>query len=213
MREDLEQQEQLDAIKGFWNENKRWIVPLIGLLVIVAASFNGWNWWQNRQANQATDALVAMESALTEQNIEKARVAYKALASDYGASTQAALGGLQFAKALSSAGEIAEARGVLEQVATKSADEFSWIAKIRLAGVLLDENNAKAALDALSGKPPKEFAGLVNDRKGDVHAALGNKEEARSAWKAAADELAPQSPSRELVLRKLQTIDSFGGAK
>jgi predicted negative regulator of RcsB-dependent stress response len=213
MREDLEQQEQLDAIKGFWNENKRWIVPFISLLIIAAASFNGWNWWQNRQASQATDALVAMESALTEQNIEKARVAYKALAADYGASTQAALGGLQFAKALSSAGEIAEARGVLEQVVKKSADEFSWIAKIRLAGVLLDENNAKAALDALSGKPPKEFAGLVNDRKGDAHAALGNKEEARSAWKTAADELAPQSPSRELVLRKLQTIDSFGGAK
>jgi len=44
MREDLEQQEQLDAIKGFWSENKRWIVPLISLLLIAAAAFNGWNW-------------------------------------------------------------------------------------------------------------------------------------------------------------------------
>lgn len=213
MREDLEQQEQLDAIKGFWSENKRWIVPLITLALLAAAAFNGWNWWQNRQANQATNALVAMESALTEQNMDKARVAYKALAADYGSSTQAALGGLQFAKALASAGELAESRGVLEQVAKKAVDEFAWIAKIRLAGILLDENNAKAALDALSGKPPKEFAGLVNDRKGDVHAALGNKEDARAAWKTASEELGPQSPSRELVLRKLQTIDSFGGTK
>jgi predicted negative regulator of RcsB-dependent stress response len=213
MREDLEQQEQFDAIKGFWAENKRWIVPLISLVLIAAAAFNGWNWWQNRQANQATDALVAMESALTEQNLDKARAAYKALSADYGASTQAALGGLQFAKALASAGELAEARGVLAHVAKKATDEFAWIAKIRLAGVLLDENNAKAALEALSGKPPKEFSGLVNDRKGDAHAAIGSKEEARAAWKAASEELPAQSPSRELALRKLQTIDSFGGTK
>jgi predicted negative regulator of RcsB-dependent stress response len=53
----------------------------------------------------------------------------------------------------------------------------------------------------------------VNDRRGDVHVALGNKEEARSAWKLAAEGFSAQSPSRELVLRKLQTMDSFTGAK
>ena len=30
---------------------------------------------------------------------------------------------------------------------------------------------------------------------------------------SSADELGPQSPSRELVLRKLPTVDSFGGSK
>ena len=213
MREDLEQQEQLDAIKGFWSENKKWIVPLIALALIGATSFNGWNWWQNRQAVNASEALTAMEAALAEQSLDKARAAYKALASDYRSSTQAALGGLQMAKALAVAGELAEARTVLQQVVDHSAPEFAWMARIRLAGVMLDENNAKAALDALGGKPPKEFAALVEDRKGDAHAALGNKEEARSAWKAAADGLPAASPSRELIMRKLQTLDAFGGAK
>ncbi len=213
MREDLEQQEQLDAIKGFWQDNKKWIVPLVAAGLLAAAGLNGWSAWQNRQANQATDALVAMEGALAEQNLDKARVAYKALVDDYGRSTQAAIGGLELAKVYSGHGQLAEARGVLEVVAKHPADEFAWIAKIRLAGVMLDENNAKGALDVLSGSPPKEFSGLVNDRKGDVHAALGNKEEARTAWKRAADELGPQSPSRELALRKLQTIDSFGSVK
>jgi predicted negative regulator of RcsB-dependent stress response len=68
-------------------------------------------------------------------------------------------------------------------------------------------------LDTLSGKPPKEFAALVEDRKGDAHAALGNKEDARSAWKTAADGLPAASPSRELIMRKLQTLDAFGSAK
>ena len=213
MREDLEQQEQLDAIKGFWSDNKKWLVPLVALLLIAASSFNGWNWWQNRQAVKASEALTAMEGALGEQSLEKARAAYKALASDFRSSTQAALGGLQMAKALAVAGELAEARTVLQQVVDHSAPEFAWMARIRLAGVMLDENNAKAALDALGGKPPKELAALVEDRKGDAHAALGNKEEARSAWKAAADGLPAASPSRGLIMRKLQTLDAFGSAK
>jgi predicted negative regulator of RcsB-dependent stress response len=65
----------------------------------------------------------------------------------------------------------------------------------------------------LEGTPPKEFLPIVNDRRGDVHVALGNKKEARSAWKLAAEGFSAQSPSRELVLRKLQTMDSFTGAK
>ncbi len=213
MREDLEQQEQLDAIKGFWSENKKWIVPLIVLALIGATSFNGWNWWQNRQAVNASEALTAMEAALAEQSLDKARAAYKALAADYRSSTQAAIGGLQMAKAFAVAGELAEARQALQQVIDHGATEFAWMARIRLAGVLLDENNAKGALDVLNGKAPKEFDALVNDRKGDVHAALGNKEEARSAWKSAADGLPAGSPSRELILRKLQTLDAFGAAK
>ena len=79
--------------------------------------------------------------------------------------------------------------------------------------MLLDENNPQSALEALSGKPPKEFAPLVNDRRGDVYAALGKNDDARAAWKSAADELPAQSPSKEIVLRKLQTIDSFKGAQ
>lgn len=213
MREDLEQQEQLAAIKGFWSDNKNWILPLLVLALLSATAFNGWNYWQNRQAVNAAQALTAMEGALAEQSLEKARAAYKALASDYGGSTQAALGGLQMAKALVAAGELAEARTVLVQVADKAAEEFAWMARIRMAGVMLDENNAKGALEALNGKPPKAFVALVDDRKGDAHAALGNKEEARSAWKAAAEGLPAQSPSRELILRKLQTIDSFGSTK
>ncbi len=213
MREDLEQQEQLAAIKGFWADNKKWILPLIVVLAVGSASFNGWTWWKERQAVQASEALFAMEGALSQQDLDKAQVAYRALTEGFGGSAQAALGGLQIAKAYVATGDLAKARETLSRVADKAPQEFAWVAKVRLAGVLLDENNAKAALDVLAGKPPKAFEPLVNDRKGDVYAALGQTQEARNAWKLAAEGLGPQSPSKEIVLRKLQTIDSFKGAK
>lgn len=210
MREDLEQQEQLDAIKGFWADNKKWIVPLALALAIAAAGFNGWNWWQQRQSYAATDALAAMESALSEQRLDKAKAAYKVLADDYGSSAQAAMAGLEIARALAASGELASAREALQKVVAKSSDEFAWMARIRAAGIMLDEDNAKGALEMVSGKPPKEYEPLVLDRKGDAQAVLGQKEEARASWKAAADGLPKPSAMRELVLRKLQTIDTFG---
>lgn len=213
MREDLEQQEQLAAIRGFWSDNQKWILPLIVLVAVGAASFNGWSWWQNRQAVKASEALFALEGALSQQDLEKARVAYRALTEGHVSSAQAALAGLQMAKTYLASGDLAQAREALSLVSKKSPEEFSWVAKIRLAGVLLDENNPQAALDALSGKPPKEFAPLVNDRKGDVYAALGRNDEARAVWKQAAEAFSAQSPSKELVERKLRTIDSFKGAQ
>lgn len=213
MRDDLEQEEQLAAVKGFWADNKKWILPVVVVLAVGSASFNGWTWWKERNAVQASEALFAMEGALAQQDLEKAQVAYRALTDGFGGSAQAALGGLQIAKAYVASGDLAKARETLAVVSNKAPEEFAWVAKVRLAGVLLDENNAKAALDVLAGKPPKAFEPLVNDRKGDVYAALGQVEEARSAWKLASEGLAPQSPSREIVLRKLQTIDSFKGVK
>lgn len=213
MREDLEQQEQMDAIKGFWNDNKSWIVPLLGFLVIAAISFNVWTWHTQRQARLATDALTALETALAEQSLEKARVAHQVLAADFSSSTQAALGGLQMAKVLLAAGDLVQAKAALQGVVKSGPDELAWIARVRLAGVMLDDNQAQEALTVLSGSAPKALAPLVNDRKGDVLAALGRKDEARSAWKLASEEFPAQSPSRELVVRKLQTIDSFGDAK
>jgi predicted negative regulator of RcsB-dependent stress response len=213
MREDLEQEEQLDAIKGFWAENKRWIVPLVTLALLAAAGFNGFNWWKERQAVKASEAFVALENALKEQSLDKAKVAYKVLADDYASTTQAALGGLQMAKVFVSSGDLPAARDALTHVSKNGAAEFAWVARIRMAGVMLDENNAKGALDVLSGTPDKDLAPLVNDRKGDVYAALGNLEEARAAWKLAADALTVGSPTRELVLRKLQSVDAFKEAK
>lgn len=213
MREDLEQQEQLDAIKGFWSENKIWIVPLVSLVVIAGIAFNGWTWHSQRQARLATDALTALEAAIAEQSLDKAKVAYAALADDFGSTTQAALGGLQMAKVWVTAGDLAQAKATLERVVKSAEEELAWIARVRLAGVLLDDNKAQEALNTVSGSPPKAMAPLVNDRKGDALAALGKKEEARAAWKLASEEFPAQSPSRELVVRKLQTIDSFGENK
>ena len=63
MHLDLEEQEQIDQIKHFWN---RW-GPLISWMLIVVlgayAAYNGWQWWQRRNASQAAVLFDTVQSS------------------------------------------------------------------------------------------------------------------------------------------------------
>ena len=41
MREDLEQQEQMQNLKAFWKANGKWISTILTTVLVVVASFNG----------------------------------------------------------------------------------------------------------------------------------------------------------------------------
>ncbi|MGA0855949.1 MAG: tetratricopeptide repeat protein, partial [Burkholderiaceae bacterium] len=91
MREDLEQQEQLDALKGFWQENRWWI---LGLLVVIFGSWAVWAGWQAYTASQARAANQAygpFERAVTDQNLQAAAAAAKVLCEQHGSSAPAAI--------------------------------------------------------------------------------------------------------------------------
>ena len=69
---DLEEQEQLDQLKHFWNT---WGTPITAVLLVVMgglAAWNGYQYWQNRQASQAAALLDAVEVAV--QARDQARV-------------------------------------------------------------------------------------------------------------------------------------------
>ena len=55
------------------------------------------------------------------------------------------------------------------------------VARLRLAGLLLDQKQYDAALTQLNNPPPA-FAALFADRRGDILAAQGKRDEARAAW-------------------------------
>ena len=50
---DLQEQEQLDQIKAFWNQYGNLITWTLTLALAGFAGWNGWNWWQRSQATKA----------------------------------------------------------------------------------------------------------------------------------------------------------------
>jgi predicted negative regulator of RcsB-dependent stress response len=88
-------------------------------------------------------------------------------------------------------------------------DEYKAVARIRLAGILLDEKAYDEALKVLSVEVPAAFAGAAADRKGDILTAQSKIEDARAAYKLALEKTDEKNPARQLIQLKL---DAIGGA-
>ena len=89
------------------------------------------------------------------------------------------------------------------------SDEYKAVAKVRLAGILLDEKAYDEGLKVLAGEFPAQFANVVSDRKGDILVAQNKLEEARAAYQTALEKTDAKNPARQLIQIKL---DAIGGA-
>lgn len=166
---DLEEQEQLDQLKHFWNT---WGTLISSVLILVAgsaAAWNGYQYWQNRQATQAAALFDAVDVAARSGDKSRMEQAFGDLKAKYASTTQAGQAGLSFAKAMQDAGNADGAKEALVWVGEQSADEgLKALAKLRLASVLMDQKNYEEALKQVSGSFPTEFASVIADRRGDI---------------------------------------------
>jgi len=69
-----------------------------------------------------------------------------------------------------------------------------------------DRPQLDEGLKLLAGTPPAEMAGAWLDRKADLLAELGRRDEAKAAWTDALSKLDGNSPLRPLVQLKLDTL-------
>ena len=118
---------------------------------------------------------------------------------------------LAAAKASFTSGEMEEARKYLQWTIDKARDdEMRDVARLRLAGIQLDEKKYDEALKLLAAKPTDAYAALYADLRGDVLAAQGKPAEARAAYQVALEKSDPRSQYRQVVELKL---DALGDAK
>lgn len=212
MAYDLEEQEQLDAIKAWW---ARYGTLVMVLVAAVALAWGGW-WgakaYQAHKANQAMGYFEALEDAARLGGADSAvriKAAAATLRDQYGSTGYAARGALVAAQALQAQNDIDGARQQLEWLAGQPKNpSMQAVARLRLAGLLLDQKQYDAALGQLNNAPAA-FAALFADRRGDILAAQGKREEARAAWQSAIDGLGTANPLTQVVQLKL---DALSGA-
>lgn len=204
---DLEEQEQLDQLKHFWNT---WGTLISTVLIVVAgslAAWNGYQYWQNRQAGQAAALFDAVEVAAKSGDQERVALAFGDLKAKYAGTTQAAQAGLAVAKAQIEAGKPDAAKEALAWVADKAGDEgLKALARLRLASVLMDQKNYDEALQQLSASAPPEFEAVFADRKGDILASQGKRAEAIAEYTKAYKAFEEGIEYRRLVEIKLGAL-------
>jgi predicted negative regulator of RcsB-dependent stress response len=207
---DLEEQEQLASLKAFW---AKWGNALTWVLTIVfsaIAAYYGWQWYQRREALTAGAIYEQLEKAVVDKNMASVKEAVGQILEKHSSTAYAQMAALKAAKAMFDNKDVPGAKAQLAWAAEKSRDQgYRVIAKVRLAGLLLDEKKYDEALVQLTVPAEPKLAALVQDRRGDVFAAQGKRDEAKAAYLEAYKVMEEADPARNLVQQKLEAL---GGA-
>src|SRR5712664_4731498 len=134
---DLEEQEQLAALKAWWKEHGGAI--LLGATLVCAAigAWNGWTWYQRSQAAQAAVLYDTLQKAARANDLKTTRETAGAILENFPRSAYAPLAALVSAKVQLQAGDLKTARAQLQWVIEHAgSDEIRAIATLRLASVL-----------------------------------------------------------------------------
>ena len=197
MAYDLEEQEQIEALKGWWKQNGKLVIVAVLAACVAFAAVTGWRWHKERQGDEAAQLYGELERAMQASDAKKVAETSARIMDQYSGTAYGAMAALVAAKSSFDAGDLKTAGARLAWAVDHARDEETRAAaRLRLAGVRLDE------------KHPESFDGLYADLRGDVLVAQGKLAEARAAYKLALDKLAPEATYRLIVQVKL---DGIGG--
>lgn len=210
MAYDLEEQEQLATLKAWWGKYGNLVTWLLAAALAAYAAWSGWNYYQRSQSTKASALYEEITRAAEQKDLAKITRASADMKDRFGGTAYAQMATLVAAKAAFDANDLKAAKAELQWTAEHGkGDDFRAIARLRLAGILLDEKANEEGLKVLSAEFPEEFGALVADRRGDLFFALGKIDEARTAYQAALDKTEVKNPARQLIQLKL---DALGGA-
>ncbi len=204
---DLEEQEQLDQLKAFWEEYGNLITAVLVIVVGAYLAWLGWNAWQRDQGAKAGAMYDELSRSAQAGDAARTGSIFGDMKERFPRTAFTAQGGLLAAKVADDKGLPDAARADLAWVA-ESASESAYraAARLRLSGLLLDAKKYDEALKQLDGIDDTEFAALAADRRGDILAAEGKIDEAKVAYQKAWSTMDAKIDYRRLVEAKLDVL-------
>jgi predicted negative regulator of RcsB-dependent stress response len=208
---DLQEQEQVDALKTWWKDNGKWLVMVVIVALLGYAGMQFWKSHQAQQAGEASKLYAEVERQTLSNDPKRINDAAAALVDRFGSSAYAPRAQLLAVQTNLQVKDIARAKTQLQWVVEHAKEQgLQDTARLKLASILLDEKSYDDALKLLNAAHPEAFTGLYADLKGDVLSAQGKSEEAKAAYKQALEKIDAKSSYRNLVQLKL---DGLGDSK
>ncbi len=203
------EEQRLETIKAWWKENASSIIT--GLLLGLALLFGAKSWfaYQDRKADEASNIYATLMNALSrgEEGLVNDRAGV--LIGEYSSTPYATLAALALAKVKLEQGVPEAAHAQLQWALEKSASEaLRPLVRLRLARVMMAEGNLDGAEALLAqSRTERAVAPLVNELQGDIHAARGAVDEARSEYEIALAALPPESAEHRLLQLKYENTE------
>jgi predicted negative regulator of RcsB-dependent stress response len=183
----LQEEEQIDAIKQWWQENK---VSVIGAIVLTLGGSFGWSQYQDYTSATAIAAADTYDEILLErasgESADQLAMLADTIRDENGSIAFAEFAALQVAAAAAEEGNFEQAQIELEKVmaGVEVDSTLGQLAQLRLAKVkaaLGQEEAAIAILELGSDSFPVSYAQVL----GDIHLAAGREAAALEAYQTA----------------------------
>lgn len=204
---DLEEQEQLDQIKHFWQKYGNLISWFLIVVLGGYASWNGYHYWQRDQAAKAAVLFDEVERAVVAVDVVRVERSLADMKDKFGGTHYAHQAAMLAAKTFQAHDKSDAALAALKWVADTAPDAaYRDIARMRLAALMLDAGLQDEALAQLDAAFTPAMSGLAADLRGDVLQAKGQAPEALMAYQLAWDQLADIPEYRILVQAKLNAL-------
>ena len=213
---DLEEQEQLDQLKAFWQKYRNLITGVLTAALFAYAAYSGYQWWRNSQAAQASQLYDTMIIAISKSDKDQSLRAADDLQKQFGRTPYASMASLVAAKIASDAGDAPKAIEYLRWTAKNASNAgYEALGKLRLVSQLIEQGAEKdfAEADAiLKDKPINGFEALWLERRGDWYLAQKNTAQAKVSYQDAWKKLdqAKEFPEEARRLLKVK-LDAVGG--
>ena len=204
------EEQQVEAIKSYWQQNGNTIIAGIALGF---AGFIGFNLYQDNQFEQEV-AVSDSYQTLIEQSSKDAE-AFTAngekFISENGNNSYVSLTALALAKESATHKDWKQVQKQLTTaIESAPTDGIKAIASLRLARVQVQLEQYSEALATLNSNLPESFTAAIEEIKGDAYLQQGKNDLARNAYQAAiaADGIAT-SPSLQIKLDDLAQVTTL----
>lgn len=207
---DGNEDEQLEALKKWWNDNGTAVIVGVSLGILV---IGGWRFWQSYTQGQAELASAVYENMM-QQAEQKDSKAFPGLAQEllqkHPGSVYAVFASLMQARRALEQNRIDAAETHLQWVIDNAGlPELVSLATWRKARLVFAGGDADGALALLDKAPPdKAFASAYAELRGDIARHRGEREQAKKYYDEALSALSKGNQRRNVLQQKQDNLGS-----
>jgi len=200
-------EEKGEEIKQWWRDNGRSVI--LSCVVGLAVIFSGRYWISHQQTLTSNASLTYQQVAIAiaDDKMSLAEDKTQQLFSEFSSTPYAIFAAFEMAAQAVDAKDTASAKSYLEWIIGNSdLSAHTELATLRLAQLLMTEENYEQSLALIEQSESVAFASLFSELRGDVLVAQGNAADARAAYQEALADVSQGEPRQGILQFKLNDV-------